>query len=86
MGVAQLINALTGQAPMMLSMCRDEVQALVRMTIGVVVGLAFSLVGAVAWGVSGAALGLAAGLAVQNLTMLVRAHTLVEKAAEDTES
>ena len=30
MGVAQLINALTGQAPMMLSMCRDEVQALVR--------------------------------------------------------
>ena len=86
MGVAQLINALTGQAPMMLSMCRDEVQALVRMSIGVVLGLALSVLGAVAWGVNGAAIGLAIGLAAQNLTMWVRAHTLMGTAVEGTHS
>lgn len=77
LGIGQLVNALTGQAPMMLSMCRDEVQAFARMAIGVAVALALSVGAGAAWGVNGAAAGLAAGLAVQNLAMWVRAHELV---------
>ena len=39
-----------------------------------------------AWGVNGAAIGLAIGLAAQNLTMWVRAHTLMGTAVEGTHS
>ena len=82
MGLGQLVNALTGQAPMMLSMCRDEVQALVRMAVGVALSLVLSLLGALLWDVEGAAVGLAIGLAIQNLAMWVRARSLVDEPGE----
>jgi len=77
LGIGQLVNALTGLAPMLLAMCNTE-DFVVAATGGsvVVMGAATLALGA-RWGVSGAALGYAATVATRNVVIYVKAARVI---------
>ena len=78
LGLGQLANALSGQAPMLLSMCRDEMFAMWATVAAVVLGLIATLVGGAWWGLVGAAFGQSLMLVVRNLVVWFRAvHTVI---------
>ncbi len=77
LGLGQLANALSGQAPMLLSMCRDEAFAMVTAAVTVGLGLVALVVGGAWWGLTGAAVAHATMITVRNVVVWARAVQFV---------
>ena len=77
LGIGQLVNAMTGLAPMLLTMCNTEAFVLAATGASVVVMGGASLAAGARWGVVGAALGYAASVASRNVMIYVKANQVI---------
>ncbi len=73
LGIGQLVNALTGLAPMLLAMCNTEDFVVAATGVSVIFMGGASLALGARWGVVGAALGYAATVACRNVIIYMKA-------------
>ena len=81
LGIGQLVNALTGLAPMLLTMCNNETYVVEATTLSVVVMGGASVVAGAVWGVVGAACGYAAVVSLRNVLIYIKAAVVIRRGA-----
>ncbi|HEV3474380.1 MAG TPA: hypothetical protein VG602_03330 [Actinomycetota bacterium] len=77
LGIGQLVNALTGLAPMLLNMCNAEVYVVMATSVSVVGMGAATIVAGATWGVVGAATGYAGVVALRNALIYGKALRVI---------
>jgi O-antigen/teichoic acid export membrane protein len=81
LGIGQLVNAVTGLSPMLLTMCNTEMYVLVATAASAVVSGGASVAAGGAWGVLGAASGYAAAVSLRNALMYVKTIRVIRNGA-----
>jgi O-antigen/teichoic acid export membrane protein len=79
LGIGQLVNAVTGLAPMLLTMCNTEVYVMVATAAGVVVMGAACVAAGGSWGVLGAASGYAAAVSLRNVLIYTKTIQVIRR-------
>jgi O-antigen/teichoic acid export membrane protein len=86
LGIGQLVNALAGLAPMLLTMCNTEGFVVAATGASVIVMGGASLAAGARWGVVGAALGYAASVASRNVMIYLKAIQVIRSGPLVSES
>ena len=79
LGIGQLVNALTGLAPMLLTMCNNEMYVVTATAVSVVAMGGASIAAGAAWGVIGAAFGYASVVSLRNVLIYMRAAVVIRR-------
>jgi O-antigen/teichoic acid export membrane protein len=77
LGIGQLVNAMAGLAPMLLTMCNTEAFVVAATGASVFVMGGASLAAGARWGIVGAALGYAASVASRNVMIYIKSTQVI---------